>query len=112
MKYSPMFPGKFRNLEDLKQFGQQYFDWYNHDHRHSGIAYLTPAVVHAGAAEAELEVRYQTRLRAWSEHPERFVGGPPRRETLPPAVYINPPIEEAATKTRSPVVAPSTEALH
>jgi hypothetical protein len=38
-----------------------------------------------------LEVRYRTRLAAYAAHPERFVQGPPRRDTLPEAVWINAP---------------------
>jgi putative transposase len=79
MKYSSMFPRKFEKVEAVVEFGNQYFDWYNNEHRHSGIAYLTPAQVHAGEADAELTLRHKTKLAAWAEHPERFVRAPPRR---------------------------------
>ena len=35
--------------------------------------------------------RQRTRLAAYAAHPERFVQGPPRPETLPTAVWINRP---------------------
>ena len=42
-------------------------------------------------APAILDLRHRTRLVAYAAHPERFVSGPPRPETLPTAVWINPP---------------------
>jgi len=67
------------------------FAWYNDAHHHSGLSYLTPADVHYGRAATILEGRHRTRLAAYVAHPERFVQGPPRLETLPHAVWINPP---------------------
>ena len=67
------------------------FAWYNDAHPHRGLSYLTPADVHYGRAATILEVRHHTRLAAYAAHPERFVQGPPRGETLPTAVWINPP---------------------
>ena len=60
-------------------------------YRHSGLSYLTPAAVHYGRAATVLTVRHRTRLAAYAAHPERFVQGPPRPETLPTAVWINRP---------------------
>ena len=62
--------------------------WYN---EHHGLSYLTPAAVHYGRAATVLTVRHRTRLAAYAAHPERFVQGPPRPETLPTAVWINRP---------------------
>ena len=50
-----------------------------------------PATSITGRAALILQVRHQTRLAAYAAHPERFVQGPPRLETLPEAVWINPP---------------------
>ena len=47
--------------------------------------------MHYGRAPAILDRRHGTRLAAYTAHPERFVSGPPRPETLPTAVWINPP---------------------
>ena len=91
LKYSPQFPGKFSNVDAAVVFSRSYFDWYNTEHRHSGIAYLTPAEVHAGEADVALARRHEVKMAAWEAHPERFLKGPPRRETLAAAVYINPP---------------------
>jgi putative transposase len=90
-KYRPEFPDRFGSIEDARAIGHALFDWYNNAHHHSGLRYLTPADVHYGRAAAILEIRHRTRLAAYAAHPERFVQGPPRLETLPNAVWINPP---------------------
>lgn len=69
------------------------FAWYNAEHHHSALAFLTPATVHHGHADEALDSRHRVRLAAYAAHPERFVNGPPRRQNLPNAVWINPPEE-------------------
>lgn len=91
VKYRPEFPDRFGSIQDARAIGHALFDWYNNAHHHSGLRYLTPAAVHYGRAAAILEARHRTRLAAYAAHPERFVQGPPRLETLPDAVWINPP---------------------
>lgn len=95
IKYHPGFPGRFGSHEDAQGFCTPFFFWYNNQHRHSGIFFLTPADVHYGRADAVLKARHSRRLEAYARHPERFIGGPPRRPQLPTAVYINPPRKEA-----------------
>jgi len=46
MKYRPDFPKTFASIEAARAFCQRFFSWYNNDHRHSGIAWHTPASVH------------------------------------------------------------------
>ncbi len=96
MKYSPEFPERFGSLEDGKAFLSTYFTSYNSMHRHSGIAMLTPAMVHAGHAEAVLDARHAVMKRAYSAHPDRFIAGEPRRSALPPSVWINQPTDDSA----------------
>ena len=91
VKYRPDFPDRFGSIEHARAIGHDLFAWYNDAHHHSGLSYLTPADVHYGRAATILEVRHHTRLAAYAAHPERFVQGPPRGETLPTAVWINPP---------------------
>ena len=91
VKYRPEFPDRFGSIQDARAIGHDLFAWYNDAHHHSGLRYLTPADVHYGRAATILEVRHRTRLVAYAAHPERFVQGPPQLETLPTAVWINPP---------------------
>ena len=95
-KYRPEFPDRFGSIEHARHIGHHLFTWYNDAHHHSGLTYLTPADVHQGRAATRLEVRHHTRLAAYDAHPERFVQGPPRLETLPHAVWINPPAKTTA----------------
>jgi len=72
----------------------EFVTWYNFEHRHSGIAMLTPAVVHRGEADLVLAARHQTLKAAYQANPERFVRGEPKRIALPSAVRINPPAHD------------------
>jgi putative transposase len=90
-KYRPAMPERFVTLEHARDLFRTVFTWYNNDHHHSGIVYLTPSVVHHGHADAVLDRRHRARIAAYLVRPERFVNGPPRRESLPSAVWINPP---------------------
>ena len=91
MKYRPGFPDHFGCQEHALSWGRVFFPWYNCEHRHSGIAMLTPETVHRGRAEEVLQMRLQVALAARRAHPERFVNGPPKPVAAPTAVWINPP---------------------
>ncbi len=91
LKYRPGFPKRFGSIQDARAFCQSFFEWYNVEHRHSGIGYLTPEVVHFGRAEEVLETRTRALAAAYAAHPERFVRRPPRPPALPTAAWINPP---------------------
>jgi putative transposase len=42
LKYRPEFPDRFESIEQARAFCRTFFDWYNHQHRHSGIGLMTP----------------------------------------------------------------------
>ena len=90
-KYRPVVPDRFASRAHAREVFGAVLGWYNNRHHHSGIAHLTPAAVHHGRAEVLLQARHHTRMAAYLAHPERFVNGPPRRLSLPSAVWINPP---------------------
>lgn len=94
MKYRPEFPDRFGSLEDARAHSQGFFRWYNLEHHHSGIALLTPHMVHYGLAADVLDNRQRVLTAAFQQHPERFVRKPPRPAPLPDAVWINPPKPE------------------
>jgi putative transposase len=97
LKYRPEFPDRFANIEHARSFCRTFFDWYNHEHRHSGIGLMTPAAVHHGHAKALHAERQRVLQAAYAATPERFVRRPPRPPALPTAVWINkPPTEEVA----------------
>jgi putative transposase len=50
LKYRPGFPDRFGSIQEARGFCRTFFDWYNQEHRHSGIGLMTPAAVHYGRA--------------------------------------------------------------
>ena len=98
LKYCPQFPERFGSLEDGRAFGQGFFPWYNQEHRHSGLGFLTPAVVHFGQAATVRAQRQQVLVTAYTAHPERFVNGRPHVADLPTAVWINPPPKNSTAR--------------
>ena len=91
LKYQPEFPDRFGSVEDARAFGQDFFSWYNDEHRHSGIGYLTPAMVHYGKTDSVQTQRQQVLDRSYQLHPERFVRKAPTVNPVPDQVWINRP---------------------
>ncbi len=102
LKYRPDFPERFGSLEDSRSFCQDFFPWYNKDHRHSGIGLLTPDVVHYGRAGDVRNTRIEVLRAAFEAHPERFVKRIPVPPALPEAAWIN----------KSKTAAESEEVVH
>ena len=96
VKYHPGFPGRFGCIEEAQVYCREFFHWYNTEHRHSGIAMLTPEQVHFGESPKVIEHRQGVLAAAYAAHPERFVTGPPRAGTLREQVWINPPLPVSA----------------
>ncbi len=93
MKYRPEFPERFGCLQDTGGFCGEFFHWYNHEHHHSGLGYLTPFAVHFGQAHEQREQRALVLRRAYERNPGRFVRGLPQPLALPEQVWINKPNE-------------------
>jgi len=91
MKYRPNYPGRFGCQVDAHSWARPFFDWYNNDHYHSGIGFLTPADVHYGRASRKIQERQRILQMAYQKFPHRFVKGEPKPPALPEAVWINPP---------------------
>ena len=94
LKYRPAFPARFDSIEHARAFCREFFGWYNHAHRHSGIGLMTPAAVHHGEAEEAHAARQRVLDAAYAATPERFVRGAPKPPTLPSAAWINKPDDE------------------
>jgi len=72
-KYRPEFPtAGFVDLNAARQWGQHFVHWYNHEHRHSGIRYVSPAQRHAGEDAEILAMRHAVYLQARSRQPSRW----------------------------------------
>lgn len=93
LKYSPACPDRFVGFTDSRPWALTLFQYYNYDHRHSGLAYLTPDQVHHGQSQQVVSQRNQTLAAAFALHPERFPKGLPTAHMPPGKVWINKPPE-------------------
>jgi putative transposase len=103
LKYRPDFPARFGSIEDARAHCQDFFHWYNTEHRHSGIALMSPDTVHYGRSAALTAQRGITLDAAFAAHPARFKGIAPRPPIMPLSAWINPPKKETATPTINPI---------
>lgn len=105
LKYRPEFPARFGSLEDARAFCRTFFAWYNDEHYHSGICWLTPATVHYGQADCVLAQRHAALIGGYELNPDRFPKGQPKIQSLPREVWINPPAGAGASP-RQPLDTP------
>ena len=91
LKYRPDFPERFGCIEDARSFCQDFFPWYNKEHRHTGIGLLTPEALHYGLADEVRAARAAVLQAAYEAHPERFVRKMPVPPVVPQAAWINKP---------------------
>jgi putative transposase len=99
LKYAPVFPDRFGSLADARFFCSRFFDYYNHQHRHSGIGLHTPASVHHGTADQIRGKRAATLNAAYAANPTRFGHRRPEPPKLPEVAWINQPSREALIQT-------------
>jgi putative transposase len=97
LKYRPGFPQRFDSIEHARAFCREFFGWYNHQHRHSGIGLMTPATVHHGRANVVHSERARVLEAAYAATPERFVRRTPTPPPVPVAAWINKPDSKEAT---------------
>jgi transposase InsO family protein len=72
-KYRPQFPLRgFANIDEARAWASTFVRWYNHDHRHSAIRYVSPAQRHAGHDRAILERRHALYVQCKSRNPRRW----------------------------------------
>ena len=89
-KYRPEFPATgFADLDAARAWAADFVHWYNVDHRHSGIQYVSPSQRHAGDDHAILEARHALYLQAREKNPARWSGNT-RNWSPIGAVTLNP----------------------
>jgi putative transposase len=102
LKYAPVFPERFGSVHDARMFLDQFVQFYNHEHHHTGIGLHTPADVHFGLTDATTQRRAASLRAARTAHPERFTTtSDPKILDLPGSAWINPPAA-AQPKINSP----------
>ena len=100
LKYVPDYqPQGFETLTEARLWVKRFVEWYNKDHRHSGIQYVTPEERHTGKDKEILEQRKRVYEEAKKKHPERWA-----RETrdwsFSEEEWLNPR-QEKETKTEA-----------
>ena len=94
MKYRPKYPFKgFKDLEEARKWVGKFVKWYNTEHLHSGINFITPYQRHYGLDEKIMENRIKVYEEAKAKHPERW-SKEIRNWELPEYVALNPIAEE------------------
>lgn len=89
LKYRPGYPKRFRDTEHARTWFADFVHWYNTEHRHSGIGYITPEDRHRGKAPQIMAHRNEVLAAARAKHPERWPNGQMRWNEYP-VVYLNP----------------------
>ena len=105
LKYRPAYPQKpFENLFAARQWVGTFVHWYNHEHRHSAIRFVTPAQRHAGLDTAVLHKRSNVYEAAKARHPERWSGATRNWQPIL-VVHLNPEnhiVKKGETKEKHP----------
>lgn len=100
LKYTPAYPDKpFDDLQQARLWVQRFVHWYNEEHRHSAIGFVTPSQRHAGLDTAILQQRHDIYTQARSERPERWRGRATRNWEPVTQVWLNPEREREKTTT-------------
>lgn len=103
-KYQPDYPGRFEHVAHARSWCGSYFDWYNLEHHHAGLAGYTPEQVFTGRYEAVARAKQLALDARYARHPERFVAGPPLVAMPPARVAINPVAPEQIAAGANPKV--------
>ncbi|MGA8118335.1 MULTISPECIES: IS3 family transposase [Gammaproteobacteria] len=90
LKYCPQWPlGGFNSLDDARVWVRDFMTWYNTEHRHSRIRFVTPAQRHEGKDQEILARRDAIYGQARERRPERW-SGETRNWKPVGTVYLNP----------------------
>jgi len=91
LKYTPSYPSTpFATLDDARKWVYEFVEWYNNEHRHSSIKFVTPRQRHNGEDIAILDSRKETYRQAKRRNPKRW-SGEIRDWSHITEVWLNPP---------------------
>lgn len=89
-KYRPDYPYKgFATLADARAWVLTFVRWYNHEHKHSGIKFMTPHQRHSGQTHEVMDNRKVVYAAARAANPRRW-SQEIRDWNLPEMVWLNP----------------------
>lgn len=99
LKYRPQYPRRpFASLQAARAWVERFVAWYNTEHRHSAIGFVTPEQRHLGLDKVLLERRHAVYQQARQRHPERW-SGKTRNWSWLDVVRLNPQRDEPLTNT-------------
>lgn len=91
LKYRPGYPRKpFANMSAAREWVHGFTHWYNEEHKHSGLKFISPGQRYRGEAEAILSNRKKVYTLARQRNPERWGSRPTRSWNLADKVWLNP----------------------
>lgn len=96
-KYRPAFPAGFPNIEQARAYMLRFVRWYNHEHKHRNLKFVSPAERHRGEEANIFTRRIAVYEAARERHPERW-SRTIRNWSLPKEVWLNRPAEENALR--------------
>ncbi len=91
-KYRPTYPGAFSTIEEARTWVLGFTRWYNHEHKHRNLKFVSPAERHQGKDAAIFAHRIAVYEAARAKHPERW-SRQIRNWSLPSEVWLNRPAE-------------------
>jgi transposase InsO family protein len=90
-KYHPSFPSEgFASLEEAQEWARTFVEWYNHEHLHSALNYVSPEQKHTGKDVEVLKHRKEVYEAAKNKNPTRWIGGQTRNWKPVKSTSLNP----------------------
>lgn len=75
LKYTAGYPKCFKSIEEAREWMTKFVSWYNNEHRHSKIGYVTPMQKYTGKDKEIMAKRQKTYEEAKKKNPERWSKG-------------------------------------
>jgi putative transposase len=102
LKYHPSFPkiSRFASITEARVWCEKFTTWYNNEHLHSGLNFITPHQRHTGEGTIILANRHNVYESAKKAHPERW-SGKTRNWSLPDRVSLNPDKKNGSFENRA-----------
>lgn len=98
-KYRPAYPGAFATIEEARSWMLTFVRWYNHEHKHRNLKFVSPAERHCGDDQAIFRRRTAVYEQARAQHPLRWSRGI-RHWSLSSEVWLNRPADNAEATSR------------
>lgn len=95
LKYSAGYPKSFSSIEEARDWVEGFVNWYNNEHRHSGIKFVTPMQRHTGEDKKLLSKRRETYKKAQQKNPERWSENIRNWDWIE-EVYLNPDVSQGS----------------